>query len=676
MTPALSLLAALAAAQPAAADVAQAPPAQQGVTVYAPDFFAGTNVTTALDMVKRLPGFALDTGATVRGFEGAAGNVLVDGARPVSKTDGVDQILYRMPASQVERIELIRGGAPGIDMQGKAILANVVRKKGGGLQGLIALANNYSPDDGRIRPGARIEGSGQLGPGRAEASLRYGTYFDDGVGDGPHVRTGPTGGPLQLSSVNGRGDGWQWETNDAYETPLLDGKLRINGRGFWDHYRYREINHFSLPAGRTDGEIDHQNHTQTELGGRYARNLGDRTQLELIGLRQTDDMNYIADITDPSGAGRFAQSKGIIETIGRAVLKHRLNAALSLEAGGEYAVNTLDSLTAFSQNNAAIALPAANVGVEEDRGEVFAKAVWRPTPQWTMEGSLRYESSSISSTGDVTLNKDLSFAKPRLFVTWAPWTGTQIRARYEREVGQLNFDDFVATSTPNAGVTTGNPNLNPEQDWVSELAVEQAFWRNGSAALTVRHYELTDAVDRAPVFSKSGVFDAPANIGDGTKDELQFDLTLPMDRLGIKGGQLHGTSTWRWSEVTDPTTGAKREISGLKPWVWEAHFTQDLPQWNAVWGFDLNSGWRQTYYRFNEVATNKEFLPWSDLFTEWKPRGDLLVRVEIDNLFARGFQYNRLDFDGPRGVSPVRFDDNRRLPFGRELYLRVRKTFS
>ncbi len=243
-------------------------------------------------------------------------------------------------------------------------------------------------------------------------------------------------------------------------------------------------------------------------------------------------------------------------------------------------------------------------------------------------------------------------------------------------MGQLNFDDFVATSTPNAGVTTGNPNLNPEQDWVSELAVEQAFWRNGSAALTVRHYELTDAVDRAPVFSKSGVFDAPANIGDGTKDELQFDLTLPMDRLGIKGGQLHGTSTWRWSEVTDPTTGARREISGLKPWVWEAHFTQDLPQWDAVWGFDLNSGWRQTYYRFNEVATNKEFLPWSDLFTEWKPRGDLLVRVELDNLFARGFQYNRLDFGGPRGVSPVRFDDNRRLPFGRELYLRVRKTFS
>ncbi len=672
MTPALSLLAALAAATPEASVEA---PAQQGVTVYPAAFFAGMNATTALDMVKRLPGFALDTGATVRGFEGAAGNVLVDGARPVSKTDGLDQVLYRMPASQVERIELIRGGAPGIDMQGKAILANVIRRKGGGLQGLVAVANNYSPNDGRQRPGGRVEGSGQLGPGRAEASLRFGQYFDDGSGDGAHSQIGPTRLPLEASRVNGRGDGWQWETNDAYEMPLADGKLRVNGRGFWDHYRYREVNHFSQPAGETDSEVDHQNHTQTEFGGRWARSLGARTQLELVGLRQTDDTTYVADIGDPSGASRYDQQKNIVESIGRVVLKHRLTPALSLEAGGEYAVNTLDGLTGFSQNGTLIALPAANVTVEEDRAEGFAKAVWRPTPQWTLEGSLRYESSSISSAGDVVLAKDLSFAKPRLFITWAPWDGIQIRARYEREVGQLNFDDFVATSSPNTGVTTGNPNLNPQQDWVGELAVEQSFWRNGSAALTVRHLALTDAVDRAPVFSKAGVFDAPANIGDGTQDELQFDLTLPMDALGVKGGQLHGTSTWRRSEVTDPTTGARREISGLKPFVWEAHFTQDLPKLDAVWGIDVFSGYRQTYYRFNEIATNKQNDAWVSVFAEWKPRPDTVLRVELDNVLERGFEYDRLDFTGPRGVSLVRSDDNRDLNFGREIYMRLRKSF-
>ena len=127
--------------------------------------------------------------------------------------------------------------------------------------------------------------------------------------------------------------------------------------------------------------------------------------------------------------------------------------------------------------------------------------------------------------------------------------------------------------------------------------------------------------------------------------------------------------------MTDPTTGAKREISGLKPWVWEAHFTQDLPKLNAVWGIDVFSGYRQTYYRFNEIATNKQKDAWVSVFAEWKPRPDTVLRVELDNVLERGFEYDRLDFTGPRGVSLVRSDDNRDLNFGREIYMRLRKSF-
>jgi outer membrane receptor protein involved in Fe transport len=673
MPVALSLLAALAAASPQAAAEA---PAQQGVTVYQPAFFASSGASTALDMVKRIPGFTLDTGASVRGYEGAAGNVLVDGARPASKTDPLDQILYRMPASQVDHIEVIRGGAPGVDMQGKSILANVVRKKTSGYRGLIAFANNSVLDDGRQKMGLRVEGSGPAGPGTLEASLRYGEYIDDGSGDGPHVSQDPSGKALQLSNVNSRGDGHQWETNLAYEAPVLGGKLRVNGRGFWDYFSYNEFNWFRLPADTLNRDHDHQDQTQTELGARYSHDLGPRARLELVGLRQTLDYGFVSTFTDPTGPTRFSLDKQTVETIGRGVLKYSYSPSLSLEAGAETAVNTLDSRTGFTQLGVAVALPAANVEVEEDRSELFAKAVWRPNPQWTVEGGLRYEMSSISASGDVTIQKDLKYAKPRLSVAWAPRAGTQIRARYEREVGQLNFDDFVASSTLASGVvTTGNPNINPEQAWVSELAIEQAFWGAGSTALTVRHYELTDAADRAPVFdSTGGVFDAPANIGDGTKDELQFDLTLPLDRLGVKGGRLQGTSTWRWTQVTDPTTRAHREISGLKPLEWEAHYTQDLPQWNAVWGVDVFGAWRKTYYRFDEISTDK-LKTWVALFAEYKPRSDLVVRVELDNATERGFRHTLVDYAGPRNVKPETNLDDRDIQFGRMIYLRIRKSF-
>ncbi len=72
------------------------------------------------------------------------------------------------------------------------------------------------------------------------------------------------------------------------------------------------------------------------------------------------------------------------------MLKYCATPGLSLEAGAETAANPLESHTAFSQNGAAVALPAANVEVEEDRSEVFAETVWRPTPEWTVERGFRH----------------------------------------------------------------------------------------------------------------------------------------------------------------------------------------------------------------------------------------------------------------------------------------------
>ena len=676
MSTVFSLVAALAAAAPQAAVAPPAPTqaAAQGVTDYPPAFFADGNVSTALDMVQRLPGFTLDTGSSVRGFEGAAGNVLVDGARPTSKTDPLDQILYRIPASQVDHIEVIRGGAPGVDMQGKSVLANVVRKKTASFRGLFAIADEYAPADGKQRQGYRLEGAGPLGPGSVEAGIRWGSYFDNGVGDGAHVHVDPTGKPLQISHVAGTGDGHQPEATAAYETSLLGGKLRVNGRLFWDHYVYQENNYYSLPAGRVETDRSPQDQAQTEVGGRYARDFGSTVQMELVGLRQTRDLKLGDSFTDGTDKADFFLRKATVETIGRAVLKYRPTPALSLEAGAETAVNTLESHTAFSQNGAAVALPAANVEVEEDRSELFAKAVWRPSPQWTVEGGLRYEVSTISSSGDVVLEKDLHFAKPRLLVAWAPGEGTQVRARIEREVAQLNFDDFVATSSLNTGVvTTGNPNLNPQQAWVGELAVEQTFWRDGQVGLSVRHYEIADATDRAPIFTATSVFDGPANIGEGTKDELQFDLTLPLTRLGVKGGRLQGTSTWRRSEVTDPTTGQKREISGLRHQKWEAHFTQPIAGMNAIWGFDVDSGWRETYYRFDQVSTDK-LKTWVRMFVDYKAQPHLVYRVDLRNLPSRGFRHTRHDFAGPRGANPLQATDDRDIQMGPSIYLRIRKT--
>src|SRR5437763_1821230 len=115
MTTAWAAALALGSATPAvAADAPSPAEASAGVISYPAAFFAPMAPNTAYDMVQRIPGFSFDDGSSVRGFAGAAGNVLIDGQRPASKTDDLVSVLTRLPFAQVERIDLIRGAQTGI----------------------------------------------------------------------------------------------------------------------------------------------------------------------------------------------------------------------------------------------------------------------------------------------------------------------------------------------------------------------------------------------------------------------------------------------------------------------------------------------------------------------------------------------------------------------------------
>jgi outer membrane receptor protein involved in Fe transport len=657
-------------AQAVAVATAEPPAAQQGVVSYGRDFFAAYRPDTAYDMVQRLPGFSLDVGSGVRGYEGAAGNVLIDGRRPATKADGVDELLRRMPAGAVERIDLIRGGAPGIDMQGKSVLANVIRKSGGGAHGAITLGKETA-DNGQQAVALRAEASGQFGPRTWEAALYTGHFLDDSLGDGSRTRIDAAGRTLLAGRIHSEGVAGQVLLGGAVETPFAGGQLRLNARLFSKPYDLNETDFIRQPDVHAETEHDDDNVHSHEFGARYARAFGARVSAEFVALRQDKHEIVAADFRAPGDAELFKLDNRTAESIVRGVVKFQQRPALSWEAGAEGAYNTLTSQTRFSLNGSPVRLPAANVTVEEKRGEAFGKGVWRPTATVTIEAGAREEGSQISSSGDVVLRKSLYFTKPRLAVTWAPDPDDQVRLRYERVVGQLDFNAFVASQSLSAGVlTAGNPNLEPEKDWVSEIAYERRFWSGGALVLTARHFQITDVVDRAPF----GAFDAPANIGAGTKDEEEAALTLPLDKLGLKGAQIRFDSTWRQSAVIDPTTRREREITALHPVDWNAHFTQDLPSLKLSWGLDIFGDQRERYFRFNEVQTYKVEAYYTPIL-EWKPRSDLTLHFEIENLTKRGFKRTLDHFAGSRATSPLAFVEDRDPHFGRVFFVRLRKTF-
>lgn len=668
-------------APPPEAPAVVAPP-QSGLIAYPPAFFASSGAANAFEMLLRLPGFVIDEGENVRGFGGAAGNVLVDGRRPATKSDNLQEVLRRIPAGKVARIELIRGGAPGIDMQGKSVVANVVRTAGGGMRGVVALANGVIVDDGRTTPSYRLEGSGDRDGHAWEASLRQGRGVDDGAGHGVGLRTDAAGRVLSRSDIRQQGDGWQTTATAAYELPVAGGQFRLNGRLFTNRFRTDETQIFTLPVAGFQQSRSRSPETETELGGRYVHALGPTAEVEAIALRKSEDEAYRESFAPPVGpSSEFAVRQKSTESLGRIVVRVRRTPRFSWEAGGEAAINKLDSATRFAENGVPVPLPAADVGVQEKRAEGFVNVTWRLSPKLQIEGSLKQEVSKISSEGDVALSKSLAFTKPRLAVSWTPKDGSQVRLRVERMVGQLDFDAFVAEAALNQGqVTAGNPDLNPESGWVGEAAYERRLGWGATGVVTVRHFVLRNVIDVAPVYADDGsIFDNPANIGSGTKEEAQATLTLPFDRfpiqaLRLKGAQLRGDLTWRRSRVTDPTNGETRSISGVRPLEWEAHFTHDLPQWKVTWGIDAFGAWRETYYR----SSNKELVKLRTFvigFIEYRPQPSLQLRAELQNATSRGLRVTRYLYNGPRGAVPLATVADRDIQFGPMLWFRVRKTF-
>ncbi|MCA3733696.1 MAG: hypothetical protein INF00_15240, partial [Phenylobacterium sp.] len=214
---------------------------------------------------------------------------------------------------------------------------------------------------------------------------------------------------------------------------------------------------------------------------------------------------------------------------------------------------------------------------------------------------------------------------------------------------------------------------------------ERRFLKSGVFTVTLRRSELKDVIDRAPVSLGSIVADAPANIGDGWRNELQVSLSTPLDGIGLKQATLKAQASLRQTEVTDPTTGRPRPISALQTFgpppqisavrdnEWELHYTQDLPYFRSTWGFDIFGPYIDRYYRLTEIETLKSGVV-IQIFGEWKAQPDLSLRVELQSL-VRDTTRVRDVWSGPRNTAPLQYRDFRDLQYDGAIQFRLRKTF-
>ena len=645
------------------------------VVSYPASFFAEFRPNSVNDMIGHVPGFTFNEGDNVRGFGGAAGNVLINGQRPSSKTVELGDLLGRIPASLVERIDVIRGGAPGIDMQGQPVVANVIRKAGASATRAVqTLIKPYT--DGYVGVKPRIEQS--ISTGSLQVDSYLGASFDrrQESGDGVLTRRGPSGSLIESGEYDNDTREAQYDGSVAAAYQRRNDIFRLNGAFGREDVDRRELGALTdLVAGAPFQQISRTKEREdtAEIGGDYDRDLNDWLGLQLIGLKGVEKEKQSTFKAAPGGVETAYQTLSSGESILRGVLTARASQSLRFEGGAEGAFNYLDAASRLAVDGVPVDLPSDTVRIEERRAETFATATWRPTERISTEAGLRWEVSTIQQSGGASLKKTFSFPKPRLIASYDLDSNSQIRVRFERTVGQLDFEDFAATTEADAGtVNVGNPNLVPERAWVMEAALERRFWGSGAVVLTLTHYELQQVLDLIPV---AGRYDAPGNIGDGTKDEAKLSLTVPLDKLGVSGGVVRFNGTWRRSSVTDPVTGLSRGISDLRPFEGDLYVGKSLPGLNSTVAVEADFGWSETSYRIDEVRKTVDKPLWK-LYWDWNARPDLVFRFQVENFTAKKRLRYRTVFDGPRSLRNVSFKEFRSAELGPFLMIRVRKTFS
>lgn len=650
----ISIASPTARAQTSLSDAEQ--PGAQTET-YVRSFFDRFYPQTALDLLARVPGFAIEEGADLRGFGGAAGNVLVDGERPSIKSGGIEEFLSRIPADAVDRIDVTRGAQRAGETAGQSLTANIVRAP-------VELSGAWSAEleraaDGRVYPRGETSIAAQLGEWSTTTKLNAfwerfpfthatRTQFDDA---GTLIRFQNETAPTTLT-----------EAFIASEAKRLvgGGVLTLNGRFGWSDF-YADTERFGffgrLPDGGPSDDrltIDYDSEfIEGEISTDWTRTVGDDWSLKILGLASTQDLaqETVSVSEEPVGVveetSLFSTEQTPVEVLARTTLS-RLDGSLRPEFGIEGAYNRLESTLTLSIEDSGgvrpITLPASDIVVEEFRGEAFANLVWTATPRVTVEAGLAAEVSEISVTGDAENTQDFAFLKPSLAVNYTPTDGVQFRLAARRTVGQLDFTDFAASAeAADDRFLGGNPELGPDQ--TTRLGLTMDLRNDGGAALNVEvfHEWRDDALEQVVLPSgASGL----ANAGSARVWGLDAEASLPLDFL-IPGGLLEAEIELRDSEFDDPITNQTRNVTGFENPNIDIDFRQDLPEQRIAWGLRYEPPIDIEDFFTDEASFQSRETRWT-VFAETTRFLGVKTQIEFRNIGGQDFPRKRLFFDPDR----------------------------
>ena len=676
---------------------------------YPASFFDRYQPATALDMVQRVPGFQLDDGGGLRGFGAAAGNILLNGRRPSTKDDLPSAILTRIPATYVERIELIRGQLRGIDMRGQSVVANVILREDTPVttRWTVTLGENF---DQGLSPQLDLTLSNRLG----EIQYSVGTiiYVTSNGDPGPEFIYDGDGNLIEerFNEKGHKHSGFEGYDATGFfnaATWLGETQVQLNTKAAVQHRNMiTTLTREPVPPfggeARTDDFVEQRRNHIIELGVDAERFLS--TNLIAKGILLYNYTHQYPNDSQRTYDADGRETRYILSDtdadISEAIARVELNWAgwedHAVQFNLEGALNIFDKQLIQTtdipgQDSIIEPVPGGNNRIKEERGDFVVKDTWS-LGSLTMDYGVGVEVSTLSSTGDTESSNTFTFVKPEALFTYDFGRRMQTRLGIRKSVAQLDLNDFLSISVlQDNDLTVGNPDLKPQATWVYELSNEWRFGELGVVTLTGFYHSISDVIDLLPVEVEGRpdeFFEAIGNIGDGKRWGIRLDNTLALDWIGLSNARIDMQLGWQDSSVTDPVTGEKRVMGSTgyfnphpsinftneTAWTYIIDYRQDFQAQRISWGGRMADQAERPQFKTNELDIRDAGIRLG-AFIETTRWWGVNIKLAAENILDFSKDRDRTVYTGLRDRSDVDFVERERRTIGTDIILTVTGNF-
>lgn len=236
------------------------------------------------------------------------------------------------------------------------------------------------------------------------------------------------------------------------------------------------------------------------------------------------------------------------------------------------------------------------------------------------ETGLRYESTRVEIEADgERVDNDYGELLPSAHLAWSITDDDRLRISLARSLRRPDFNLLTPTVLEEEfgdNDFLGNPLLEPETALGLDLGFERRLGRRGVVGVNLFYRDVSDLIEVVntgapsatalddfedeleefldenpgatpdspgyPVFDPDSFVYSAANVGDGSVWGIEFDLSTPLDAIGLPHTGLFLNAAWLESEVEDDI--GERRFNNQARYVYNVGFIHDLDALGASFG--------------------------------------------------------------------------------------------